>query len=481
VEFADCISSESKCLLDDRGYLHSLKEIDSNSYLINDDPPLASALNENGSRISFADTSDERTLPFFTRLKVKKLTAMRARKELTYSEERLVLNRFKNTNLIELIQRRYLVSALESLATHDFQLDWKSSRTAGTKLMNLKEIRFVEGLTEKVAVGDETVAIKAKVLATDDTIYLARSHNLKRSELYGLLAQVIANIFIDSVVPQRKFADAAYRLLGSESEREVGEYLLNRGIRWKLDSASKRVSVDLEEEDDGFENDQLKEIMLTNLADSLDQSSDEDPSRTDDAQKSENEGTLNGDRVHTPYEYDPLPPIETITPQVKPRSDSWSPTPPAQGRSRGSSRPWTPPALHQSQRDREIGRRGEEIIYLREIERVKSLGFSVSNVRWTAKTDLGADHDIISVDEHGKDLWIEVKSTTGKDGRFRWSRKEFKKALRERHHYILWRVYDADKINPQLKEFRDPVALLPLDAIRLDIADFYAEIEPLDE
>ena len=57
-----------------------------------------------------------------------------------------------------------------------------------------------------------------------------------------------------------------------------------------------------------------------------------------------------------------------------------------------------------------------------------------------ADTDPGADHDILSVDDDGEDLWIEVKATTGRDGRFRWPKAEFEKAVEKRDRYILWRV-----------------------------------------
>jgi hypothetical protein len=36
---------------------------------------------------------------------------------------------------------------------------------------------------------------------------------------------------------------------------------------------------------------------------------------------------------------------------------------------------------------------------------------------------INANDDILSVDDDGSDLWIEVKATTGRDGRFEWSRQ----------------------------------------------------------
>ena len=124
-------------------------------------------------------------------------------------------------------------------------------------------------------------------------------------------------------------------------------------------------------------------------------------------------------------------------------------------------------------------KRGEEIIYLQEVERVKGLGYPESRVVWIAKNNPLADCDILSIDENGEELWIEVKSTTGRDGHFQWSIAEFKKAIQEREHYILWRVYEADTIHPSIKPFRDPVGMISSNGIQLDVASLSAEVEPL--
>jgi hypothetical protein len=69
-------------------------------------------------------------------------------------------------------------------------------------------------------------------------------------------------------------------------------------------------------------------------------------------------------------------------------------------------------------------------------------------VTWTADSVASADHDIKSVDDDGGDLWIEVKSTTGRDGQFSWPAAEFQLAVRARGRYVLYRVYEADTTAP---------------------------------
>ena len=100
-------------------------------------------------------------------------------------------------------------------------------------------------------------------------------------------------------------------------------------------------------------------------------------------------------------------------------------------------------------------------------------------VVWTSAADPGADHDIRSVADDGKPLWIEVKSTAGRDGNFDWPKNEFQKALREGSHYELWRVYEAVSGHPIAKRFPDPVNLVREGKLRIDLATLRAVIQPM--
>jgi hypothetical protein len=82
------------------------------------------------------------------------------------------------------------------------------------------------------------------------------------------------------------------------------------------------------------------------------------------------------------------------------------------------------------------------------------------------------------VTEDGKPVWIEVKSTAGRDGYFDWPKNEFKKALREGSSYQLWRVYDATLESPVAKCFPDPIALVREGKLRVDLGTLRAVIEP---
>jgi len=56
----------------------------------------------------------------------------------------------------------------------------------------------------------------------------------------------------------------------------------------------------------------------------------------------------------------------------------------------------------------------------------EAIGLPANRVTWTADADPSADHDIVSVDADGSELWVEVKSTTGRDGQSSWTAAEFR-------------------------------------------------------
>ncbi len=144
---------------------------------------------------------------------------------------------------------------------------------------------------------------------------------------------------------------------------------------------------------------------------------------------------------------------------------------------------WTPPTPSDVERDRLVGERGEQLVYRLELARLRAAGHPEPEkyVVWTAQSDPGSDHDIISMSVDGKPLWIEVKSTIGTDGSFLWPRAEFLKALREGDHYELWRVYQAHTTTPTAKAFSNPASLLRTSALRLDVSTLRAFVESKGE
>jgi hypothetical protein len=161
--------------------------------------------------------------------------------------------------------------------------------------------------------------------------------------------------------------------------------------------------------------------------------------------------------------------------EIKPRD-------PSGGGGGGPSSGWLPPTPAEIERASLLGRRGEELVYRMELQKVRDMGYVEPEryVIWTSRDDPGADHDIRSIDANERPRWIEVKSTTGVDGRFDWPRKEFEKALRERDRYELWRVFRVAGHAPVAKCFPNPARMLGARLITLELGMLRANIEKLD-
>jgi hypothetical protein len=189
-----------------------------------------------------------------------------------------------------------------------------------------------------------------------------------------------------------------------------------------------------------------------------------------------------GSNSNRPIQRLELPPLEEVN-LVTADVDADNISPPARrARTSGGGSASAPRRNGQDvDRDVLIGDRGEELIYRQEVERVKARGVDPDiHVQWTSRRDPGADHDIRSIAEDGKPLWIEVKSTMGTDGKFEWSQNEFKRALAEGDHYELWRVYEVHTERPTAKCFRNPIELLQRSGLTIELGTLRGEVESLE-
>ncbi len=142
-----------------------------------------------------------------------------------------------------------------------------------------------------------------------------------------------------------------------------------------------------------------------------------------------------------------------LTPQPKVRHPG--------GRGRGGKPDW-----ERDNRLREAyGERGEYVVKLLEVERLRTLGVSSPEtwVQWRREQgDFTADHDIESrdrVDGHWVDIALEVKATPGYDFRFPMSRDELLCAERWGDCYRLYRVVDILSSSPRVYVFGNPFLL----------------------
>lgn len=491
------VTDHTKCLLDQDGRLHSLAEMRAKLYLLNDDPALAQAIIENGASLAFADIHRQqqaKDLRFFHSIGISSLSEVREQIGCRIGAEKMPPPWCNSGSIIKKLHDHSFLSALGSLADYQLQESIDPSNSPFPLLQAVRSLFFAQPLHIEYQVGSVNVLVSTDVVLDHERIVLAevQSHN----ELDELLSQAIAGLFVRKPAEQRQFADAVYRLLTCSSPGEMEKYLSRRGIPWEppsslpeaeevthLDDESGNIVTNSQIEpemadatfNDGANRDSLvvQEVIMSSVTNQLSISyTTANTTFSLRLKEKDNISTMFPSSAIT------LPPIESVTPMLLEPLDSWFPKDSNSSRAGGKGL-WTPSTSVDLERDREIGQRGEELIFLHEIERVERMGYPKSRVVWVAKENPAADHDILSIDENDRDLWIEVKSTTRRHGHFQWSISELKKAMKEREQYILWRVYEANTLHPSIKPFRDPVGMIVSHGLQLDIASLSAEVEPL--
>jgi len=112
------------------------------------------------------------------------------------------------------------------------------------------------------------------------------------------------------------------------------------------------------------------------------------------------------------------------------------------------------------ERNRKLGRAGEELVYHRERTQLHIHGRSdlAKRVRWVSREDGdGAGYDIFSFTPEGRDRLIEVKTTNGWERTpFHISRNELEVAEARREDWYLFRLYEFAR-EPKAFELRPPL------------------------
>lgn len=112
------------------------------------------------------------------------------------------------------------------------------------------------------------------------------------------------------------------------------------------------------------------------------------------------------------------------------------------------------------ERNRTLGRAGEELVYHRERAQLQHQGRGdlAKRVRWISQEDGdGAGYDILSFTPAGRDRLIEVKTTNGWERTpFHISRNELDVAEARRDDWYLFRLYEFAR-SPKAFELRPPL------------------------
>jgi hypothetical protein len=94
---------------------------------------------------------------------------------------------------------------------------------------------------------------------------------------------------------------------------------------------------------------------------------------------------------------------------------------------------------------KKIGDHGELLVLKWEEEKLKNLGLKRLPIHEAVTRGDGLGYDILSYDEKGKDIYIEVKTTTGQAGKpFFVTRNELERSRLNSNQFRLYRLYDFD-------------------------------------
>lgn len=467
----DDLDDDVRCLLAADGGVATLAQLRSHALVENDYPALASALQTAGADIRFGDDA-ESSRSFFRILGIRALSQVCGQPKIQVGSTVSAPSWFRADRHLRLLHNADLPYALAELAAaHRRQVPaFQAARAKDIRrrLKALKGFRFVGSVDLTYLVG-KRVRVPAEAALHDDLLVMTPpSHRWAFDQvLAGQLAEIAGARLLPDI---RSLVSSILPLVSAESDEERSAYLHRLGIRTEIRSTAEPADVeDLTE---------LGQELVRDLFDSL--------------------------RTQAP----PSPPLDITPPAAAPKAPVPPPAPPAPPKlpdpaavslivtkgtgpapapTASSSNPsaswrpsgWLPRTNEEQIRDAAYGRQGEAIVYNYEIQRLTRLGIAdpEQKVIWTSTLDPGADHDIQSIAEDGSPIWIEVKSTSGSDGRFDWSKREFEKALREGQRYQLWRIYGAGSETPTAKLFEDPIALLRKSILRLEIGDLRAFVE----
>lgn len=477
-----------RCLLARDGRLYSLQDLRA-GWLVEDDyPALAMALQDAGAKIAFADLV-EQSRSFFHNLGLGRLSVSCGLPRLSAGPEGAAPSWYRarphGMALLSLVHREDFQVAIYELAwAHQRQspgFKALSSRELKRRLAAIDRLVFVTGVTRVYKVGGKSAAVAAEAGVFEDRIALTPART--KFEYDQMLAYALAELAgAAKIVDARPLAVAILPLLMGQTSADMFAYLTRQGIKpaaWvEVDDL-----VEPEPPQDAPESQTAADIVRGLVATlTIETASETETVQAQPSAQIPPPIVVSPPPPPTPPPTFTLPSLEEVNATQTAPTGRQAPPRPASGGGGGFGGyggGWSPPTWADIERDRLVGARGEELVFLAELERVRSFGHAEPEkyVVWTSRANPGADHDIRSIDVDGRPIWIEVKSTTGVDGRFEWSQREFEKALREGPRYVLWRVYQAASTHPTLKPFTDPAAMLARAELSLEIGGLRGFVE----
>lgn len=111
--------------------------------------------------------------------------------------------------------------------------------------------------------------------------------------------------------------------------------------------------------------------------------------------------------------------------------------------------------IENEKENKRIGDLGELLVLQHEQEKLKSHGINKPPKHISKSDGDGLGYDILSFDENGNEIYIEVKTTrNGVNTPFYITRNELERSKLDHKKFFLYRLYDFDDINNSAKYFK---------------------------
>ena len=439
---------------------------------VDDYPQLTDAL---GSAVPIAEDQGQSSLRFYDLCGVKRLSNAAVPSNPQIGNPQQAPNRIGATKTKRQLDSVIFRSALSALINREIseRSGTGAAPLQASQLPRIESLVFVDSISQEYQLSDVSATIQSRHLWQCANLYLVSPQD--RTVFRDTVSYALAEAATGSTGNARMFVPAIYRLLECNSSEEIVDFLTHRGISWQMNQPFE--AWDMERGADRGEEHQLDDesiaeqiggSVITNLK------SRSGKAATNPPRSSRKPHTTDPEPVRRE-----LPPIEEVVAQEATTVGTQISTRWAGGTSGGGGGGGGGGSLRDPEWDRLLGDRGEEIVYARELERVRAAGHEApeSHVTWVSRDEPTADHDIRSVAEDGSPLWIEVKSTSGSHGNFEWPESEVARAMAERERYVLCRVYRVDGKNPLIKRFHDPLSMIGSGQMRLGLGSMRAQVE----
>jgi hypothetical protein len=470
------IPDEARVFLSQAGTLHSRNDLLNGKLLENDFPELATAVLRSGNGISFADIGDGGAA-FFAKAGLRRLSEVCGSPTVTTGHEQKRPSWYQlshETELLRMLHDPDFAIALRELrwATgRNFVLH--RQRSSGETLQRLSavtKVQFYDAIEKTYTIDGTSAAVPSSHAAWNGEIALLPPRNLfdYRLGVAAVLAELAGAERLDDI---RVLASAILPLLSAQSVSDIRSYLASRGLvpRWTTGQTEEQL----------FE--EMRPVVQAEAAmsDLLGQL------LTDVAARAPSSGNATT-KQNSPDNPDPptkspreLPLLAAVQATFAPVSGAPVPQPGGQGGGYGGGGGFVYRTPAEQEDDRQLGIRGEQLVYDIELARVSATGaaHAAEQVIWVSRNEPSADHDIRSITPEGRTIYIEVKSTIGDDGRFDWSAAEFALALKHGEDYQIWRIYGAGGSKPTIKQFRNPAAMIAEGTLRLQLSGLRAAVE----